>query len=199
MTTANGLTDTADLEALLSRLMIKLFPGLASLNVRTYKVRKVYSDTANYGRCDLALESDPEQQLPRVDQWPGIAGGVSLPVVGTLCEVTWRDGAEKSPVIVGFQPLRVTGGKPDETKIDAAVLRLGPTADAVLIAGEAPAAKKAARKGDAVSLGYLVGVAGAGPSSLPVTFQLLATAPISGPSQLLTGVISQGSDKVVIG
>ena len=130
--TANGLDDTADLERLLARLMIKLFPGLAFLNVRTYRVVKVYTGV-DYGRCDLALDADPEQQIPRVDQWPGIPGGVGLPAVGSLCEVTWRDGDQKSPVIVGFQASRTAGGKPTEVKIDASTLiRLGGSSSTAL-------------------------------------------------------------------
>lgn len=135
MTTANGLDDTTDLRRLLARLMIAEFPGLALLHARTYKVIQVYSDPPNYGRCDLALDSDPEQQIPRVDQWPGIPGGVGLPAVGSLCEVTWRDGAQRSPVIVGFQPLRTIGGKPSEVNIDADSVRIGPTATSVKLAG----------------------------------------------------------------
>lgn len=134
MTIANGLAETADVEELIARIVRKKFPALALLSVRTYTVRKVYAG-ADYGRCDLALESDPEEQLPRVDQWPGIAGGVCLPVVGSLAEVAWRDGDQRSPVIVGFQPLRATGGKPTEVKIDASVVRIGPTADMVRLAG----------------------------------------------------------------
>ncbi len=122
MTTANGIDDTADLRRLLARLMLAEFPALALLTSSTYVVRKVYSDAPNYGRCDLALESDPEVQLPRVDQWPGIAGGVCLPVEGSLCEVTWRNGDPRSPIIVGFQASRLTAGIPNEVKINASAL-----------------------------------------------------------------------------
>ncbi len=133
----NAPIDATDLEELIARIVRKKFPALALLNVRTYVVRKVYTG-ADYGRCDLALESDPEQQLPRVDQWPGIAGGVCLPAVGSLVEVTWRDGAENSPVIVGFQASRLTNGKPEEVKIDAAtIIEIGPSAPTVKLANGA--------------------------------------------------------------
>jgi hypothetical protein len=192
--TANGIDDTADLERLLARLMVKLFPGLAFLNVRTYKVIKVYSGATDYGRCDLALESDPEQQIPRVDQWPGIPGGVGLPAVGSLCEVTWRDGEQKSPVIVGFSPLRTTGGKPTESKIDAAKLILGPTSDHVVIAnGDQPAA----RKGDAVGCGLLTVAMVAGVPTF--TYTPPGGAPVTGVTVTLGGVITGGSAKVTIG
>lgn len=172
-----------DVRQMLAAIVSEEIPKLALTGAHSYRVVKVYSS----GRCDLeAVKKGPPASIPSVDHWTGIAGGEAHPAVGSLVVVTFLDGEKNAPMIGAYQPLRVDGGKPDEVTIDGKVMKIGPTATSIEIAGTGPAA---ARVGDEVTLSGIkvTSPPGGGVCSID-----------PGPS-LLTGTITSGSTKVTIG
>lgn len=124
------------LRVLLADIIRKEFPMLQRpAGPHTYRVDVVHSD----GRVSLRPERSDRglEDIPRVDHWCGIAGGASLPMVGSTVLVEFADGDPTRPVLVSYQPLRSAGGKPTRTTIDATTLQLGPTATVVELGGGA--------------------------------------------------------------
>jgi len=171
------------------------FPTLnAPPGPHSYRVVAVRDD----GRCDLrAVKDGPPREIANVDHWAG-AGAASKPRLGSIVVVNFLDGDPNAPMIGTYQPLRVDGGIPTQSTLDADILRLGPSADLVQLAvGPMTIASPVARVGDAVSLGSLSGVAGSGPGAMAVTFTLAGGTP--GLSVSLVGTIIEGSAKVTAG
>lgn len=101
----------------------------------TYRVAVVHAD----GRVSLRPDDKSRglDDIPNVDHWAGVAGGAALPMVGSLVMVEFADGDSTKPMLVSYQPLRSSGGKPTRATIDATTLQLGPTATAVQLGGGA--------------------------------------------------------------
>jgi hypothetical protein len=194
------MSTAPNLEDLIAAIVIRKFPALALLGTHTYRVVKVYDDAPNYGRCDLESLDEALTKLPRVDQWPGIPGGVGLPAVGSTVEVAFRESKQTQPVIVGFTPLRSTGGTPTKTRLDASdLIEIGPSVTAIKLAGTGPAV---ARVDDTVDCGGFSATSVA-PGS-PIIFAYIApgVAPPVGPPGsfvAITGKITSGSSKVTSG
>lgn len=179
------------LRAMLALIIGEEYPGLALAGPWTFRVTKVIvAEGATDGvRCNLEpVEGNRMQALPNVDQWPGVGGAVVVPQVGAECLVEFRDGSKDRPVIVAFKPLRISGGKPATTQIDA---------DAIKLAGGGPAV---ARVGDSVGGGTFAAV-GVAPG-LPIQFVYTPPGGIPlGASSTVTisAVVTSGSPKVTSG
>lgn len=107
-------------------------PKLALMGAHSYRVTKVRDD----GRCDLeAMKKGPPATIPNVDHWCGIPGGAGRPVAGSIVVVTFLDGEKNAPMVGAYQPLRADGGKPGEVTIDGVIVKIGPTANTVRLAG----------------------------------------------------------------
>jgi hypothetical protein len=169
------MSDPLSIQKGLAKIVARQAPSQALAGTHTYRVDVVTDE----GRCDLtAVEDDMPSPLQRVDQWPGIGGAVVIPKVGTQALVVFRDNRKDRPVIVAFQPLRQTGGKPDETRVDG---------DLVKIAGTSGLA--VARVGDTVNCGYFT--IGIGPAYALVPSDVLDLTAVQ-----ITGTITTGSPKV---
>ena len=193
------------LRAMVSTMVGEDNPRLAYVGKWTYRVDKV---TVTQGvRCNLSpVEGNPHQGLDKVDQWPGVGGSVTVPVVGSECVVEFRDGLKDRPVIVGFKPRRLDGGKPTVATIDGVTVDVGPTADHVRLAvGPDTIQEKAvARVGDAVAGGSFTATGVAPGSPILFTFYPPGESP-PGPTPApgvvctISGIITSGSAKVTSG
>lgn len=118
-------------------LMQQEIPKLALMGVHSYSVEAVQAD----GRCDLkAKKKGPPATIPNVDHWCGLPGGAGRPTVGSTVVLTFLDGDKNAPMVVGYQPLRLDGGKPDEVTVDGVTVKVGPHATLVELGGSGAAA-----------------------------------------------------------
>lgn len=75
--------------------------------------------------------------IPLAEIWPGLAGYTAQPAEGSGVLIAFADGDQSRPVVVGFQPLGSTGGKPIRSTIDASEeLKLCDGAATVLRVGD---------------------------------------------------------------
>lgn len=127
------------------RMVSNAFPSLVYGYPRTYLVESANAD----GTCDLLPPpaSPYLRELESVPQW-NTGGLVVTPVVGAAVAVSFLDASPLAPVILGWAP-----GVPLELVVDADdLLDLGPSADAIELAGGGPAV---ARVGDTCDVGTL--------------------------------------------
>lgn len=119
----------------------------------SYRVGAVHAD----GRCNLvAIKKGPPPDLPNVDHWSA-SGTSSRPVVGSIVVVSFLDGDPSQPMIGAYQPLRVAGGKPTEVKIDGDTVKIGPTANMVVLAGGFdPVALSSLTNGNITAIGSIL-------------------------------------------
>jgi len=177
------MTFPATVQKNLATIVDRQSPGRALLGTFTYRVDAVTPE----GRCTIsAVEEDMPSPISLVDQWPGIGGAAELPAVGSLCLVVFRDMKKDRPAIIGFQPLRLTAGKPTETRIDATTIKLAGTGPAV------------ARVGDTAGGGVLA-VAMVGPAPMFTYTPPGGTPGIPSATVTLSSVITSGSSKVTSG
>ncbi len=181
------------LEEMIADIVLRMLPSLALAGAHTYRVQAVHDG----GRCDLVSVKEGPPDLPNVDQWPGGPGGQGVPAVDSFVVVTFLDGNPNTPTVTAYQPLRVNGGKPVSTTLDATTVKIGPTATTVEIAGGGAAV---GRVGDSVQCGSFSAVGVAVGVPIQFVYTPFGSAPLPpAPAVAIIGEITSGSGKVSSG
>lgn len=125
---------------MLSDMFREEAPGLTYVGHYTYRVAAdstgAPSTTSPAGRINLEPLEKGMPTIPRVDQWPGVAGCTSFPAAGSLVIVGFRDSRPDRPFIQSFVAARMQGGVPLRSVVDASeLIKVGPSATLVELAG----------------------------------------------------------------
>jgi hypothetical protein len=138
--------------------LLKVWPGLFFTGVHSFEVVSVAAEVGGNATTGRVTMKPSKTKLfgPKemVVQWSGCAGGVSIPKVGSRVAVVFMDHNPDEPVIVGFQPLSVNGGRPLVTELDASTaVRLGRNATTTTVGS--PAAAHLVARADLVDANFV--------------------------------------------
>jgi hypothetical protein len=149
--------DAPTLGQSLLAILRKVWPGLFFTGVHSFEVVSVAAEVGGNATTGRITMKPSKTKLfgPKetVVQWSGCAGGVAIPKVGSRVAVVFMDHNPDEPVIVGFQPLSVNGGRPLVTELDASTaVRLGRNATTTTVGS--PAAAHLVARADVVDANF---------------------------------------------
>lgn len=188
----------ADIGIQLRAMLLDIFrseaPAAIYAGPHTYRVAAdstgAPATTSPAGRINLEPIEKGLPTIPRVDQWPGVAGCTSFPGAGSLVIVGFRDSRPDRPFIHSFQAARLQGGVPIHSVIDASTsIKVGPSVAAIELAGGGPAI---GRVNDGIITQQFSVTAPSGTTGGPCVITV-------GAGTALTGHITSGSPKVTSG